>query len=153
MFRRLKIASKLLIGFGAILLLLVGISVLATISAVRSKDALEHVAKLKGDEVLEQRVEKRVFEARMHFWIALGSGEAKHWNKSGEGFAVADEYLIDLLASTTDADRNGKAQKMSELVKAYRKLANRLRFAQQQDGGLNADEIKNASTEAAKIED
>jgi hypothetical protein len=35
MFRRLKIASKLLIGFGAILLLLVGISVLATISAVR----------------------------------------------------------------------------------------------------------------------
>ena len=77
MFRRLKIASKLLTGFGAILLLLVGISVLATISAMRSKDALESVAKLKGDEVLEQRVEKRVFEARMHFWIALGSGDAE----------------------------------------------------------------------------
>ena len=150
MFRRLKIASKLLVGFGAILLLLVGISVLATISAVRSKDALENVAKLKGDEVLEQRVEKRVFEARMHFWIALGSGEAKqHWNKSGEAFAVADEYLTDLLASTTDADRNGKAQKMSELVKAYRKLANRLRFAQQQDGALSADDVKNATAEAA----
>jgi methyl-accepting chemotaxis protein len=152
MFRRLKIASKLLVGFGAILLLLVGISVLATISAVRSKDAIENVAKLKGDEVLEQRVEKRVFEARMHFWIALGSGDAKHWNKSGESFAVADEYLNDLLASTTNADRNGQAQKMSELVKPYRKLANRLRFAQQ-DGALSADDIKNATAEAARIED
>jgi methyl-accepting chemotaxis protein len=153
MFRRLKIASKLLTGFGAILLLLVGISALATISAVRSKDALESVAKLKGDEVLEQRVEKRVFEARMHFWIALGSGDAKHWNKSGESFAVADEWLNDLLASTTNADRNGKAQQMSELVKTYRKLANRLRFSQQQDGALSADDIKNATADAAKIED
>ncbi len=112
------------------LLLLVGISVLATFSGMRgSKDALENVTKLKGDEVLEQRVEKRVFEARMHFWIAVESGDQKHWNKSGEGFAVADEWLNDLLASTTDAGLNGKAQKMSELVKGYRKLTNRLRFA------------------------
>jgi methyl-accepting chemotaxis protein len=153
MFSRLKIASKLLIGFGAILSLLVGISILTTIGAMRSRDALEDVAKLKADEVLEQRVEKRVFEARMHFWIALGSGDQKHWNKSGEGFQVADEWLDDLLASTTDADRNGKAQKMSELVKNYRKLANRLRFSQQQDNSLNADEIKAATADATKIED
>ncbi|WP_158817560.1 methyl-accepting chemotaxis protein [Methylocapsa sp. S129] len=153
MFSRLKIASKLLIGFSAILLLLIGISALATISSMRSKDALENVTKLKGDEVLEQRVEKRVFEARMHFWIALGSGDSKHWNKSGEGFAVADEWLDDLLASTTDAELHGNAQKMSELVKGYRKLANRLRFAQQQDGSLSADAIKAATADAAKIED
>ena len=153
MFSRLKIASKLLIAFGAILLLLVGISVLATVSGMWSKDALENVTKLKGDEVLEQRVEKRVFEARMHFWIALGSGDQKHWNKSGEGFAVADEWLNDLLASTTDAGLNGKAQKMSELVKGYRKLTNRLRFAQQQNGSLTPDEIKAATVDAAKIED
>jgi methyl-accepting chemotaxis protein len=153
MFNRLKIASKLLIGFSAILLLLIAISALATISSMRSKEALESVTRLKGDEVLEQRVEKRVFEARMHFWMALGSGDQKHWNKSGEGFAVADEWLGDLLTSTIDADRHGKAQKMSELVKAYRKLANRLRFAQQQDGGLAADDVKSATAEASKIED
>src|SRR5580698_9169872 len=100
MFNRLKIATKLLIGFGTILLLLVGISALATLSTMRSKDALEDVTKLKSAEVLEQRVEKRVFEARMHFWMALGSGDQKHWNKSSEGFAVADEWLTDLLAGT-----------------------------------------------------
>jgi methyl-accepting chemotaxis protein len=153
MFSRLKIASKLLIGFSAILLLLVGISALATISSIRSKDALENVTRLKGDEVLEQRVEKRVFEARMHFWMALGTSDQKHWNKAGEGFAVADEWLGDLLSSTIDADRHAKAEKMSELVKNYRKLANRLHFAQQQEGSLAADDIKVASADASKIED
>jgi methyl-accepting chemotaxis protein len=153
MFSRLKIATKLSIGFSAILMLLIAISVLATISTMRSKEALESVTKLKGDEVLEQRVEKRVFEARMHFWMALGSADQKHWNKSGEGFAVADEWLNDLLASTTDPERNGKAQTMSGLVKDYRKLTNRLRFTEQQDGALTPDGIKSATADATKIEE
>ena len=153
MFSRLKIASKLLIGFGAILLIVIGISALATVSQMQSKDVLENVTKLKGDEVLEQRVEKRVFEARMHFWIALNSGDQKHWNKSSEGLAVAVEWLDDLLASTVDKDRNAKAQKMSELVKSYRKLVNRLRFTQQQNGSLTADEIKAGTADAVKIEE
>src|SRR5476651_1663949 len=85
MFSRLKIASKLLIGFGAVLLLLAGISGLATFSGMRSKDALQDVTRLTGDEVLEQRVEKRLFEARMHFWMAIDSKDPLHWTKSGEG--------------------------------------------------------------------
>jgi methyl-accepting chemotaxis protein len=153
MFSRLKIATKLLIGFGAILLLLVGISGLAAISTMRAKDSLEAVTKLKGAEVLQQRVEKRVFEARMHFWIALESGDQKHWNKSSEGFAVADEWLTDLLAETPEPERAAKAQKMSELVKGYRKLVNRLRFTQQQNESLTADEVKAGTADAVKIED
>jgi methyl-accepting chemotaxis protein len=153
MFNRLKIATKLLIGFGTILLLLVGISALATLSTMRSKDALEDVTKLKSAEVLEQRVEKRVFEARMHFWMALGSGDQKHWNKSSEGFAVADEWLTDLLAGTAEPDRAAKATKMSELVKTYRKLVNRLRFTQQQNGTLTPDEIATGTADAVKVED
>ncbi len=49
MFNRLKIASKLSVGFGAILLILCGISALATVSLARSKAAIERIAKLKGD--------------------------------------------------------------------------------------------------------
>jgi methyl-accepting chemotaxis protein len=153
MFSRLKIASKLLIGFGAVLLLLAGISGLATFSGMRSKDALQDVTRLTGDEVLEQRVEKRLFEARMHFWMAIDSKDPLHWTKSGEGFAVADEWLNDLLAGTTDPDRAAQAQKMSDFVKAYRKLVNRLRFTEQQNGGLSADEVKAATEEVGKIED
>lgn len=153
MFNRLSIAWKLLIGFGAVLVLVLGISGVATVGAMLSNDAMENVAKLQGDQVLEQRVEKRLYEARMHFWIALSSGDQKHWGKAGEGFGVSDEWLTELLNGTADAELKGKAQKLSELVKAYRKLANKLRFVQQSNGSLTPDEVKAATADATKIED
>jgi hypothetical protein len=51
-----------------------GVSTLAISSSQRSKDAIENVTGLKGDEALEQRVEKRICEARMLFWIAVVNG-------------------------------------------------------------------------------
>jgi methyl-accepting chemotaxis protein len=152
MFNRLKIASKLSIGFGAILLILCGISALATVSLVRSKAAIEKIAKLKGDEALEQRVEKRLYEARMHYWIAIGSGDQKDWSQSDEVFAAADQLMDELAADTAEADRNAKAQDMSKLVKGYRKLSNRLNAAQQKNGTLSYDEIKAGGDDGTKFE-
>ena len=152
MFNRLKIASKLSIGFGAILLILCGISALATVSLVRSKAAIEKITKLKGDEALEQRVEKRLYEARMHYWIAIGSGDQKDWSQSDEVFAAADQLMDELAADTAEADRNAKAQDMSKLVKGYRKLSNRLNAAQQKNGTLSYDEIKAGGDDGTKFE-
>ena len=75
MFSRLKIALKLLIGYGAILVLVACISALGYAAVVRGRAALDDVAHFKTAEALEQRLEKRVLEARMHFWIALGSND------------------------------------------------------------------------------
>jgi methyl-accepting chemotaxis protein len=153
MFSRLKIASKLLIGYGLILLLVVGVSALGYAAMVRGRAALEDVARFKTAEALEQRLEKRALEARMHFWIALNANDQKHWAKSAEGFAVAAEWATDLLTSTTEPARAQEVQKMADLVAKYRKLANRLRYAQSQAGTLDAEQIKAAGAEATTLED
>ena len=153
MFSKLKVASKLLIGYSLILLLVVGVSALGYAALVRGRAALDEVARFKTAEALEQRLEKRVIEARMHFWIALNANDQKHWAKSAEGFAVASEWAADLLANTTEADRAQEVQKMSDLVAKYRKLANRLSYARTQAGSLDADQIKAASAEATTLED
>jgi len=153
MFSKLKVASKLLIGYSLILLLVVGVSALGYAALVRGRAALDEVARFKTAEALEQRLEKRVIEARMHFWIALNANDQKHWAKSAEGFAVAAEWAADLLANTTEADRAQEVQKMSDLVAKYRKLANRLSYARTQAGSLDADQIKAASAEATTLED
>ncbi len=140
MFSRLRIASKLMIGFGAILLLLVGISVLANYSSQRSRDALDVVAKMKGDEVLEQRVEKRIYEARMHFWIAVNSKDPKDWAKATQDFAVATEWAGDLLSSTTETIRAAKVQNLVDLVARYRKIAVTL-AQKQKDNTKSQDEM------------
>jgi methyl-accepting chemotaxis protein len=153
MFSRLKIATKLLIGYGSILLLVACISALGFAAVVRGRAALDEVAHAKTAEALEQRLEKRVLEARMHFWIALGSNDAKRWTKSTEGFAVASDWVADLQANMVGSARAQEVQKMADLVAKYRKLANRLRFAQTQDGSLDADKSKAGAAEATGIED
>ena len=153
MFSSLKIASKLLIGYGSILLLVVCVSALGYAAVVRGRSALDDVARFKTAEALEQRLEKRALEARMHFWIALNANDQKHWAKSAEGFAVASEWAADLLASTTETARAQEVQKMADLVAKYRKLANRLRYAQSQAGTLDAEQIKAAGAEATTLED
>ncbi|MGA2485840.1 MAG: methyl-accepting chemotaxis protein [Roseiarcus sp.] len=153
MFSRLKIASKLLIGYGSILLLVACISALGFGAMVRGRAALDDVAHLKTAEALEQRLEKRVLEARMHFWIALETNDPKQWIKSTEGFAVASDWVADLQTNTVDSARAEEVQKMADLVAKYRKLANRLRFAQAQDGSLDADKMKAGAAEATGVED
>jgi methyl-accepting chemotaxis protein len=153
MFSRLKIASKLLIGYGSILLLVVGVSALGYAAVVRGRTALDDVARFKTAEALELRLEKRALEARMHFWIALNANDPKHWAKSAEGFAVASDWLADLLTSTTEAARAQEVQKMADLVAKYRKLANRLRYAQTQSATLDPEQVKGASAEATTLDD
>ncbi len=122
MFSQLKIASKLLIGFGVVLLLVAGISGLAITSSQRSKDAIENVTRLKGDEVTEQRVEKRIYESRMHFWIAVNTKDPKDWNLASESFKVADEAAQDMLAKTSDPQRAAKTRTLIDLLKRYRDI-------------------------------
>jgi len=153
MFSRLKIASKLLIGYGSILLLVACISALGYAAVVSGRAALDDVAHFKTAEALEQRLEKRVLEARMHFWIALQSNDPKQWTKSTEGFSVASDWVADLQTNTSESTRAQEVQKMADLVAKYRKLANRLRYAQTQDGSLDAEKMKAAAAEATGVED
>jgi methyl-accepting chemotaxis protein len=161
MFSRLKIASKLLIGFGVVLLLMAGISGLAITSSQRSKDAIENVTKLKGDEVTEQRVEKRIYESRMHFWIAVNTKDPKDWNLASESFKVADEAAQDMLAKTSDPQRAAKTRTLIELVERYRDIVNSMQSAQQQQSAKSQDQMTVAEIndaikpilEVIKIED
>ena len=140
MFSRLRIASQLAIGFGAILLLLLGISVLANFGSQRSRDTLDAVAKMKGDEVLEQRVERRIYEARMHFWIAVNSKDPDDWAKATHDFTVAAEWVGDLLKSTTETDRAAKVKNLVDSVTRYRKIADNL-AQKQKDNAESQDEM------------
>jgi methyl-accepting chemotaxis protein len=153
MFSRLKIGAKLTLGFGAVLLLLAGISAMAAISTMRSEEAIDKVTQFKNDEVLERIVETGVLEARMLFKIALDSGDEKDLKATSASLAVTDQRLGDLVNSATDAYRKDRAQKASELVKAYRKLSDDLLATEEKASSLTFFQIKDATTQAGKIED
>jgi methyl-accepting chemotaxis protein len=151
MFNRLKIASKLLIGFGALLLLLVGISSLSAINGLKSRDSLEELAKYKSNEVLDHVVQENIQTGRMHMWMALGSGDHEHWKQSDEAFKLASDRLDELAKSTTIPSRLAKVRQLIGLLQSFRDVASRFRTFEGQNEALNTTEGKAVFANALKI--
>ena len=80
------------------------------------QDSIGELARLMGNEALDQRVEKRVFEGRMHVWMALATGDQEHWSKSDEAFKLAVERLDELTKNTTDPGRLAQVQQWGGLI-------------------------------------
>ena len=89
MFHRLRIVTKLLIGFGALLILIAALASALALFGVKSKTALASVATYKDAEALDQRAGRRFEEARMHMWMALATGDATYWAKADTALQIA----------------------------------------------------------------
>ena len=133
MFNRLKIASKLLIGFGALLLLLAVLASFSTYSSLASKNSIEQLAHHKSNEVLDQSALERIQASRMHMWMALGSGDPGHWAKSDEALKSAKERLDELSKNTINPTRRAQAQQLAELLPKFAETVAKFRTV----GGQN----------------
>ncbi len=151
MFNRLKIAAKLLIGFGVILLLMVGISSLSIINGVKSRNSLEEVAKFKSSEVLDHVVQENILAGRMHMWMALGSGDQEQWKQSDDSMMTASERLEDLATNTKIPSRLAAVQQLAGLLQSYEEMAGQFRHIQGQNEALNTAEGKATYANALKI--
>ncbi len=151
MFNRLKIAAKLLIGFGVLLLLLAGVSGFSVFGGLKSKDSIEELASLKNNEVLDQRVEKQVFEASMRLWMALATDDQGHWAKSDEAMKIAGESIDDLASNTMDPNRQEKISQWDLLIDKYKQASSKFRSLHGQNAALNTPEGKAAVASAMEI--
>ncbi|MGD0642994.1 MAG: methyl-accepting chemotaxis protein [Roseiarcus sp.] len=153
MFNRLRIASKLVLGFGALLLLLACLAVFAGISSVKFEGSLEDFARRKSHEVLDQRAEKRFQDARMASWTALATGDQDGWSKSEDSMKTVREYLDSLAQTTRDPDRQAKVRQWIGLIQSYDDIASKFRSFHGQNEALNTPEGKAVTASALKIGD
>jgi hypothetical protein len=133
MLNRMRIASKLLIGFGALLLMLAILASFSTYSSVASKSSIEQLAVFKSNEVLDQSALERIQASRMHMWMALGSGDPGHWAKSDEALKSAKERLDELSKNTINPTRRAQAQQLAELLPKFAETVAKFRTV----GGQN----------------
>jgi methyl-accepting chemotaxis protein len=149
----MRIASKLLLGFGALLSLLACLAVFAAISGVKFEGSLEDFARRESHEVLDQRAEERFEAARMDAWMALATGDHDSWSKSDEAMKVASDNLDSLMKTTRDPDRKAKVQQWIGLIQSYKEAASKFRSFHGQNDALNTPEGKAATASAVKIGD
>ena len=150
MFHRLRIVTKLLIGFGALLILIAALASALALFGVRSKAALATVATYKDAEALDQRAGRRFEEARMHMWMALATGDVTYWSKADTALQIAGNALDDLGSQTQDAELVAKLKHWSELISAYKELQAKLQTLHGRNEALGTVEGKQLATLASQ---
>ena len=151
MFNRLKIASKLLIGFGLLLLLLAGVSAISAIGSLKSRDFLEDVARRKSNEILDQQIQKEVVEASMDAWITLATGNQELWKQSDVAMKSVDKHIAALSTSTMDSGRLEKVKQLAALIQNFKNVESQLRAVHGQNEALDTADNKALSASAIKI--
>jgi methyl-accepting chemotaxis protein len=148
MLARMKIASRLLIGFGLLVIIITGLSGFSVYSSRDSKGTFESVSRRKNDEVITERVEKRIFEARMGVWMALATGDESSWATAEKAFKRAHERLDELVAATANPKRLAEIKALKAQVVDFETKAAKLKALKGKNGALDTPEGRAASAEA-----
>jgi methyl-accepting chemotaxis protein len=134
MLNRVKVGARLLVGFGVLMIVIAGLSGFSIYSASDARGGVADVVRLKGDEVLSQRVEKRILEARLAIWIGLATGDQSNTAKADAAFKLATERLDELQGATQDPQRLAAVATLRAAVADYQGKAKKLEAI----GGKNA---------------
>jgi methyl-accepting chemotaxis protein len=151
MLSNIRILPRLLIGFGCLVLMISGLSASAVMSGQASRHLIDRIVRLGGAEVLDQRVEKRVFQGRMHIWMALAGGDEANWSRAEAAFQLADQRIVELRDHTTDPQRLALVAQLKSKIDAYRAEAANLKMFKGQNIALDTAEAKATSAKAAAI--
>ena len=149
MLSKISILSRLFIGFGLLVLMLAGLSSYSVVSGESSRTLFATVSRFKSAEALDQRVEKRVLEARMQIWMALATDEQVHWQKADAAFEIAYQRLDELLAQTVDPERIATVGEIRTIIKEYQTKATKLRTFKGENSALESSEGRIATADAA----
>ncbi|SDJ93259.1 methyl-accepting chemotaxis protein [Bradyrhizobium sp. Rc2d] len=156
MLTNIKIAGRLMIGFGLLLVLTAAIGGYSIHASYNANDAFAVVIRQKNHVADDERIEKRVFEARMHVWLALGTGDQSHWERAADAYKKALARLDGLIADTKGAARLIGVKELKAAVEDNQAKALRLREFKGRNTALDTDEAKSAVGAAlaagAKIE-
>jgi methyl-accepting chemotaxis protein len=142
MLANMRIASRLMAGFGLLVIAIAGINGYSAYSSRALRDAFEQTVRLKDAEALDQRVQKRLTEARMNIWVGLATGDLSRWEKVDADFKATGQRLDELVAHTSDPALLAKARELQAGIADYEVKAAKVKAAGK--AGLDTAEGKAA---------
>jgi len=135
-------------GFGLLLLMTAAIGGYSIHASRNASGSLATVVRQKNHVVEDERIEKRVFEARMHVWMALATDDQSHWEKAAESYKRTFAQLEELAADTKDSGRQARVRDLKIAVADDETKAFGLKEFRGRNGALDSIEAKSALSSA-----
>ncbi len=144
MFANMKIATRLVLGFGLLVVVIAGLAGYSVYSARGERNAFASVNRLKEAEALDQRVQKRIFEGRVNIWAGLGTEDAARWEKVDAAFRLVHQHLDELQANVLNPKRLAAVKELQSAFTAYQASVEQLRPFTGKKDALQMPEVKAA---------
>ena len=140
MFDKLKIPTRLAIGFAVLLSLVVVLSGLSVYSLKDGQRSAAETARLLNRSVSFQRMFKDVAMARGHLWVGAVTGNPSYAAKADEDFAKAKARLKELGESAHNPANRAKIAELDVTVDSFRVSLERL--VALRESGFDSDQAK-----------
>jgi methyl-accepting chemotaxis protein len=151
MLSNIKILPRLLIAFGLLVLMVAGLSLFAFSTSNSTQTLFDTVSRLTAARSIDQGIGKRVVEARMRIWMAMGTADQAHWARADAAFKDVHLALGDLRTHTADPQRLALTNQLEDAVKAYEGGAAKLRPLTAGNGSMDTAEGKAAIAAAGVL--
>jgi methyl-accepting chemotaxis protein len=142
MFQKMRIAARLLVGFGVLMLLLASVVGFSAYSGRSTQKAVGDMMHYKGNELLNQEVERQIYQARYRFFRLLARGDAADYDKAQDAFRLAQDTFSELTAKTSDPRRHAKLEELSRQIASYKTEADRFKEIKGHNPNIDTPEAK-----------
>ncbi|OPY95245.1 hypothetical protein A5906_09325 [Bradyrhizobium sacchari] len=131
-------------GFGLLLLMTVAIGGYSIHASRSTSGSLATVVRQKDHVAKDERIQKYVFEARMHAWMALATDDPSHWQKTAESYKRTFAQLDELAADTKDLGRQARVRDLKKAVGDDETKVSALKDFRGKNSGLDSPEARSA---------
>jgi methyl-accepting chemotaxis protein len=156
MLSKLRIAARLIFGFGVLMLMIAVVAGIGVYSSKSTESSLSDVLRMKSSETVDQKVEKDVSRARYRMWMYLANGDSANFDKAQDALKLAHQRFDELTAMTFAQSRRAKLIELGRDIAGYEAKVAKFRVIKGHNLNLDAPEAKavidEARVEAEKID-
>ena len=138
----LKIASRLLVGFGVLILIIGAQGGLSFYSGKSTEETFVGVIRAKANEAQEKTVQEQVYKARTFIWRYLATGDKDAFSQAQAVLMETIAAVDSLVKSTLVPDRRAKVEVLKAALLQYQNMVGELKQFGEGNVKLDSPEAK-----------
>jgi methyl-accepting chemotaxis protein len=117
---QMKIAARLMFGFGTLMVLVVVLSSYSVWSGKSSSSSIAAIVSEAESDSLVQQIDKKILEARLAAWQGIATGTEAPFQKMLQAVDAAEARRVDLSSHAHTAEIRAKVEQLGAIIKEYR---------------------------------
>ncbi|MDD2325820.1 MAG: bacteriohemerythrin [Alphaproteobacteria bacterium] len=156
MFARLKIASRLMLSFGLLNLLIAGLNIFTISQGSDTQGLVDATLRAARNQNKMTEVHEDLYKTRMNIWAYLATGSSDKWGDGQKQMAMTEATLDDLIKTTLTPSRQEKLKEIRSALAVYRDSVEKLKTTGGKNERLSDPEVlvslKKAGDVAAELD-